>query len=299
MAKSINSVPGGRIRRKNNNFSMIPNELIRDTTLSLKSKGLYCLINSYSTLNDFILYKGFLQSQCQEGKAAFEAAWKELKDAGYLKQYRLQDDKHRFYYEYELLDHPETESDDPDQNIAADNSEAEQMAETPVPENRDAGKKPVPDFPVPENWYDGFPATGKPGSYNNTIYNNTLNNNTDIDIYNHLSSISINEVMDQIGYDTFPYYYRQALNGLVSIIHEVYNLDDNAQVPIGGTRMPAGTVKAVYRKIRSKHIQEVCRSLATVRGVKNKKSYTLTTLYNSVSASELEYMFKGVQSCHS
>lgn len=73
---------GGKFRKKKVNFSMISNEIIRDDTVSLKSKGLYALIQSYITLEDFSLYKGFLLSKCKEGKKAFDAAWKELKDAG-------------------------------------------------------------------------------------------------------------------------------------------------------------------------------------------------------------------------
>lgn len=82
---------GGKFRKKKVNFSMISNEIIRDDTVSLKAKGLYALIQSYITLEDFSLYKGFLLSKCKEGKKAFDAAWKELKDAGYLIQYQMQD----------------------------------------------------------------------------------------------------------------------------------------------------------------------------------------------------------------
>ena len=39
---------GGKFRKKKVNFSMISNEIIRDDTVSLKSKGLYALIRSKS-----------------------------------------------------------------------------------------------------------------------------------------------------------------------------------------------------------------------------------------------------------
>lgn len=96
---------GGKFRKKKVNFSMISNEIIRDDTVSLKAKGLYALIQSYITLEDFSLYKGFLLSKCKEGKKAFDAAWKELKDAGYLIQYQMQDQETKqFYWEYDLVD---------------------------------------------------------------------------------------------------------------------------------------------------------------------------------------------------
>lgn len=96
---------GGRFRQKRTNFSMVSNELIRNENISLKAKGLYALIQSYITIEGFTLYKGFLQSRCQEGKKAFESAWKELKESGYLVQYRMQDiQTKQFFWEYELLD---------------------------------------------------------------------------------------------------------------------------------------------------------------------------------------------------
>lgn len=48
---------GGKFRKKKVNFSMISNEIIRDDTVSLKTKGLYALIQSYITMDDFTLYK--------------------------------------------------------------------------------------------------------------------------------------------------------------------------------------------------------------------------------------------------
>ena len=95
----------GRFRKKRVNFSIISNEVIRDDTISLKAKGLYSLIQSYITLDGFTLYKGFLKSKCREGKKAFNSAWNELKDSGYLLQYRMQEpETKKFFYEYELLD---------------------------------------------------------------------------------------------------------------------------------------------------------------------------------------------------
>ncbi len=107
----------GRFRKKKVFFTQVSNNALRDNELSLKAKGLYSLIQSYITMENFTLYKGYLKSQCKEGEKAFESTWKELKDAGYLIQYRLQDDtldennkkKMTFYYEYELLDNKNIE----------------------------------------------------------------------------------------------------------------------------------------------------------------------------------------------
>ena len=57
------------------------------------SKGLYSLIQSYITIPNFVLYKDYLMKQCKEGRDAFNSTWKELKDAGYLIQYKERGEK--------------------------------------------------------------------------------------------------------------------------------------------------------------------------------------------------------------
>lgn len=109
----MNSNSGGKFRKKRTNFSMVSNDIIRNDNVSLKAKGLYALIQSYITLENFTLYKGFLQSKCIEGERAFDSAWRELKEKGYLVQYKLKDENNKYYYEYELLDEPKP----PPQNV--------------------------------------------------------------------------------------------------------------------------------------------------------------------------------------
>ena len=132
----------GTFRKKKIYFSQVSNEALRDENLSLKAKGLYALIQSYITIENFILYKETLKSACRDGRDSFNSAWKELKDQGYLKQYKMQDEKGKIYYEYDLLDSP-----------------------IPV---EDEIKTPHTENPYTEN-----PSYGKRGVYNNTINNNT------------------------------------------------------------------------------------------------------------------------------
>lgn len=152
---------GGKFRKKRTNFSMVSNEILHDSSISLKAKGLYSVIQSFITLEDFVLYKGYLQSICIEGERAFDSAWKELKERGYLIQHKMRKGARTFYYEYELLDFPL-----PAQNVGVEN--------------------------VDKHLVNGT----KEGGINNNILNNTLNNNT---IPNHI--ISEHEVMEQIGYN--------------------------------------------------------------------------------------------------
>lgn len=97
----------GKFRTKKVYFSQVSNVALRDNTLTLKAKGLYALIQSYITIENFVLYKRTLMNQCTEGEKSFESTWKELKDKGYLIQYKEQGADGKFYYEYDLLDQPQ------------------------------------------------------------------------------------------------------------------------------------------------------------------------------------------------
>lgn len=138
----------GKFRSKKTFFTQVSNTALRDCQLSLKAKGLYGLIQSYVTLENFVLYKNTLRKVCKEGEKAFESTWKELKTAGYLVQYKLQKTDGTFYYEYELLD-----ESIPPKKEGVDNDMVE--------------KDPMDKVPV-----------GKGGIYNNTNINNTNINNT-------------------------------------------------------------------------------------------------------------------------
>ena len=104
----------GIFRKKKVYFTQVSNTALRDNSLSLKAKGLYALIQSYITIEDFTLYKNYLLKQCKEGKDGFQSTWNELIKAGYLVQYKLKNDKGVFYYEYELLDTPNPSTENPD-----------------------------------------------------------------------------------------------------------------------------------------------------------------------------------------
>lgn len=237
----------GKFRKKKAGFSMISNNLLRNKEISLKAKGLYSLIRSYETLENFDLYKSFLMSQCEEGRKAFDSAWKELKDAGYLVQYRMKDTKNQFYYEYELMEEPVY------QNGTSDN-----------------------DFPgVPfcairetcttEKVYDG-----KGDNINNTINNNTI------------SYPSIEDVKEQIGYDGFTGSDANTVNEIALLIHEVYQMPDNASLRINQNNVSAKTVKERFMQIEYKHIDFILIILSSYAGeVNNYRNFLLTTIFNA------------------
>ena len=161
----------GAFKHKKIYFSQVSNTALRDKNMSLKAKGLYSLIQSYITIEDFTLYKSTLQKMCKEGRDGFNSAWNELKKCGYLVQYKYKDKSGAFYYEYELLDAPLPEKS-PDTEI-------------PSMEKATYGKTTHGES------NSGISTPGKPSTYNNIDTINTNNNNTD---EKNITSSSSNDI---------------------------------------------------------------------------------------------------------
>lgn len=155
----------GKFKSKKVGFAQVSNSALRDENLSLKAKGLYSLIQSYITTPDFTLYKWYLKKICQEGETAFNSAWDELKDNGYLKQEREQGEKGRFGWVHELLD-------------------------VKSPEQKDSDH-------TPENHPMDNPPHGKGGVYNNTECINTEYINTESQSVSQKKGKKEEKIIDQ------------------------------------------------------------------------------------------------------
>ena len=250
---------GGKFRKKKVNFSMISNEIIRDDTVSLKTKGLYALIQSYITMDDFTLYKGFLMSKCPEGRRSFDSAWNQLKQSGYLIQYRMKDEKNHFYYEYELLDVPVH------QNVTPEKTGTSVVS---VCDSSDCVVHKVDD-------------TQNDAIYK-TLQNNTVQNNT---VSSHISE---SVVMDMIGYDAS--LHDDFIENLVLLIVEVLNMPDQATIRVNQTDQKAELVKERFRKLRYKHIEYVRLVFSEFTGeISSMRNYLITSLYNAVSTCDIYF----------
>ena len=241
----------GRFRKKKVNFSMVSNQIIRNPEISLKAKGLYALIQSYITIEDFILYKGFLKSKCREGREAFESAWQELKKSGYLVQYRMQDETtKKFFWEYELLDDVE---------------------------------------PYPEKPYDGSRVTWeKDNTENGGDNSNTDKNNTEKNKSNLI--ISADDVMDQIGYITFSEMDKSQVEQIALLMVDVLNMSDDTTIRIGKVDRPIQVVKSRLMKINKFHIEYVLTCLKqNTNKIANIRNYLLTTLFNAPTSIDSFY----------
>ena len=242
----------GVIRKKRTYYAQVSNVALRDETLSLKAKGLLAIIESYLTLDGFILYKDFLMSKSTDGECSFRGAWKELKDHGYLIQYKLKDNETKqFYYEYEICDNPHVE-------------------------NRPMVQNPHVEFPHVANLGVGNSTCGKPPSYNNTLCNNNIYINT-IHTNINYNPIFVNSID------------RKLVDNIVDIMNEVL-CNNTEYIVINGSNVPLNLVKSTFLKVGSSHIQYVVNVINNYNNkISNMKNFIITTLYNSVLTLDAYY----------
>lgn len=242
----------GMIRKKRTYYAQVSNVALRDETLSLKAKGLLAIIESYLTLDGFTLYKDFLLSKSTDGETSFRGAWRELKDHGYLIQYKFQDiETKRFYYEYEVCDNPHVE-------------------------NHHMAQKPDAEFPLVANLGDGNSTSGKPPSYNNTLCNNNIYINT-IHTNINYNPIFVNSID------------RKLVDNIVDIMNEVL-CNNTEYIVINGNNVSLNLVKSTFLKVGSSHIQYVVNVINNYNNkISNMKNFIITTLYNSVLTLDAYY----------
>lgn len=242
----------GVIRKKRTFYAQVSNTALRDKALSLKAKGLLALIESYLSLDGFTLYKDFLLSKSTDGECSFRGAWKELKDHGYLIQYKLKDNETKqFYYEYEICDNPQVENPP--------------MAQKPHVEN-----------PLVENLPGGSATCGKPPMYNKNIDNNTL----------YINTIHTNIDYDPVfvGSDN-----KNLVDNIVDIMNEVL-CSCSEYIFINGNKIQSSIVKSVFMKVKMFHIQYVINVVNSYeKKISNMKGFIVSTLYNSVLTLDAYY----------
>lgn len=134
-----------KIRRKG--FTVISNDVLNNTALSWKAKGIFAYLWSQSDSWNF--YEVEVLKHSTDGKASLKAGLKELESAGYLKRYRVRDGK-GFLRESKWILSEEPMSDYP-------------TLDNPTLENRTLENRTL------EN-----------RTLTNTNYNNTNNNNTNL-----------------------------------------------------------------------------------------------------------------------
>jgi len=128
-----------------NKYATVPNELLNDSVISLKAKGMYAYIQSKPENWDFSAER--ISKQLKEGLPSVKSALQELELNGYLVRRRFQNNKGFWEVEYILNENP--------------------TIQNPTAENLIAGN------PTKEN-----PTVGKPTNISNKDYSNKDYNKT-------------------------------------------------------------------------------------------------------------------------
>ena len=267
---------------KNRDYTVMSNIHLKDTQLSLKSKGLLSMMLSLPDEWDYS--ERGLAAICKEGVDAIHSAIKELERAGYIERHQLRDLFGRLSdVEYVIYERPHLPSPD-----------------TPPPhtENPDT-VEPRMDLPCPK----------KPEQLN-TYQSSTNKSNTNESSTQSISPpapsralrqsessglterrITADEIREQIEYEIVcEQFSREQVDEVVSIIEEVQNQREGKIQLSQRNSFDASFVKERFSRVGRDHVEMVLDALKEITGgVKNMHSYLLTALFNSVSTLEHYY----------
>lgn len=240
---------------------------LRDTSLSLKAKGLLSLMLSLPDTWDYTT-KG-LSTICKDGIDSICATVKELECAGYIIRRRIRNNKGQLTdTEYTILEEPKRE------NPVLDNPVLEKPEQV----------SPILEKPKQEN----------PMQLNKEILNTKISN-TDQSIYQTEETINhiFNEKMDgidiyrniikeNIGYEILTLQYnKNQPNQIMELILEII-CSTKKTIRIGSESIPAAIVKERFMKLNQFHIEYVFECLEkNDTKIHNIRSYLLTALYNA------------------
>ena len=300
---------------KTRDYTVMANFHLRDTSLSLKAKGLLSLMLSLPENWDYTT-KG-LARICKDGVDSICATVKELEKAGYVQRRRLRDDLGRLAeVEYTILEKPiipapEEKPPKREKPVQVEPQEPEAVSsqpETPKRENPVLDNpvlvSPVLDSPKLDSPEQASPELENPAQLNtNTSSKEKIN--TDLsNTHSFFPSaeetcnsgrterrITSGDIRAQIEYEIMVQRYRRdQLDELVEIMLEVA-LNRSPTIRIGrDAEYPTYFVQERFRKINALHIEKVMDGIAENRTrVYNTKAYLMAALFNSVSTIEHHY----------
>lgn len=252
----------GKFRSKKISFAQVSTAALRDPKLSLKAKGLYSLIQAYISIPNFVLYKNFLMKQCIEKESAFGTTWKELKERGYLVQYRLQNENGTFYYEYDLLDI--VPSEEPSNDIA------------PKATKKNKGVPKMTDQEARESLEALFSQSASPDTTSGISNVN--------DMHFRIVEETLNKILEQVCMEeikTSHYLHAPLIEELEMIIFDMLNSE---YIVVGNERKPRALVTKMLLSLKNEHIEKVLASFLEVSKttkIGNVKSYLQSMLFNA------------------
>ena len=270
---------------KTRDYTVMSNHHLRNTSLSLKAKGLLSLMLSLPDNWDYTT-KG-LASICKDGIDSICSAVKELEQHGYIVRERVRNDKGQLTtIEYTILEQPETA----------------------LPEQ----EKPKRENPVLDNPVLGKPEQENPAQLNTNISNKDLLNtdeSTTYPIKSHQKEgrAAQKRGRDKMGYDEMDAYrdlikenieydiLTVKLKQNISMLDEIVDLltetvcTNKDSLVIAGDVYPAAVVKSKLLKLDAGHIEYVIDCMKSNTEVRNIKKYLLAALFNAPSTMDSYY----------
>ena len=281
---------------KTKNYTVMANYHLRDTSLSLKAKGLLSLMLSLPEGWDYTT-KG-LACICKDGVDSICSTVKELENAGYVQRRRLRNELgHLTEVEYTILEKPVR----PDSTETPPKSGTAPKRDNPVLEKPVLGN-PVLDIPEQEE-----PEQENPAQLNiqesiteklNTDLSNTDSFFPSAEAVPSTRQAPLTDgrterekIREQIEYEIMlERYSREQLDELVEIMLEVA-MNRSPTIRIGrDSEYATAYVQDRFSKINAMHIERVCDGIQDNRTqVRNTKAYLLAALFNAVSTLDSYY----------
>lgn len=275
---------------KTRDYTVMSNHHLRDTGLSLKSKGLLSMMLSLPENWNYTT-RG-LAKICKEGTDSIGSALKELERAGYIVRNRLRDSKGKIvdveYVIYETphppepdgpceeepdTEHPDTENPDMDTPGLENRPQLNKDKSNPDKSKKDElsteGTNPVLSSPKAPRGSDGM---GRDRMLERESYRELILENIEYDylIQNHQLD-------------------RDRLDELVELMVDTV-CSNREMIRIAGDDYPAEVVKSRFLKLDSSHIEYVLdRMRENTTYVRNIKKYLLAALYNAPATIDSYY----------
>lgn len=253
------------------------NHHLRNTTLSLKAKGLLSLMLSLPDDWDYTL-KG-LAKICRDGVDSIAAAVKELEDAGYVIRERVRDNKgHVGEMEYTIMEQPSPKRDFPVQgnpsqeNPAQEKPEQEKRPQLNTKESNTKTSNIQEPNPIPSNHTQTDDRMRTDEMLKRAQYKELLKENIEYDI------LAENHPLD-----------RERIDALLELMTDTV-CTNRKTLRIAGDDYPAEVVKSRLLKLNSMHIEYVldCMKKNTT-DIRNIRKYLLAALYNAPATIDSYY----------
>ena len=280
---------------KTKNYTVMANYHLRDTSLSLKAKGLLSLMLSLPEGWDYTT-KG-LACICKDGVDSICSTVKELENAGYVQRRRLRNELgHLTEVEYTILEKPVR----PDSTENPPKSGTAPKRDNPVLEKPVLGN-PVLDIPEQEE-----PEQENPAQLNiqESITEKSITDLSSKDSFFPSGALLENRqapltdgrtererIREQIEYEIMrDRYSREQIDELVEIMLEV-SMNRSPTIRIGrDSEYATAYVQDRFSRITSMHIERVCDGIRDNHTqVRNTKAYLLAALFNAVSTLDSYY----------